>query len=135
MLHHLGMLGFMGKINISLVTEFLWWWAKYILWYIIIYNIVYLIENVYLLMMQNWTMHYEEEGIKFVGYQKSLHEKKIGQEVENTNTLNFSTLLLRIFFDITECPLLKRFLLIQIPDYSVFWELENCPVFLLGLSF
>ena len=81
-------------------------------------NIVYLIENVYLLMMQNWTMHYEEEGIKFVGYQKSLHKKKIGQKVENTNILNFSTLLLRIFFDITECPLLKRFLLIQIPDYS-----------------
>jgi hypothetical protein len=40
-------------------------------------------------MMQNWTMHYEEEGIKFVGYQKALHGKKIGQEVENTSTLNF----------------------------------------------
>ena len=81
-----------------------------------IHNIVYLIENVYLLMMQNWTMHYEEEGIKFVGYQKSLHGKKIGQEVETTNTLNFSTLLSRIFFDSAGCPLLKRFLLIQIPD-------------------
>ena len=39
--------------------------------------------------MQNWTMHYEEEGIKFVGCQKALHVKKFGQEVENTNTLNF----------------------------------------------
>ena len=52
-------------------------------------NIVYLIENVYLLMMQNWTMHYEEEDIKFVGYQEALHGKKFGQEVENTNTLDF----------------------------------------------
>ena len=42
--------------------------------------------------MQNWTMHYEEEGIKFVGYQKALHGKKFGQQVENTNTLNFSRL-------------------------------------------
>ena len=54
-------------------------------------NIVYLIENVCLLMMQNWTMHYEKEGIKFVGYQK-----KIGQEVKNTNAMNFSTTLQRL---------------------------------------
>ena len=48
--------------------------------------------------MQNWTMHYEEEGIKFVGYQKALHEKKIGQEVKHTNTLNFLNTFINYIF-------------------------------------
>ena len=57
--------------------------------------------------MQNWTMHYEEEDIKFVGYQNLLQEKKFKKEVEKTNALNFSSLSLRIFFYNTGCPLLK----------------------------
>jgi hypothetical protein len=42
-------------------------------------------------------MHYEE-GIKFVGFQKPLHEKKIGQEVKHTNTLNFLNTFINYIF-------------------------------------
>ena len=70
-------------------------------------------------MMQNWTMHYEEEDIKFVGYQNLLREEKFKKEVEQTNTLNFSTLLLRIC---TGCPLLKWFLSIQISKSTQYFE-------------
>ena len=73
-------------------------------------------------MMQNWTMHYEEEDIKFVGYQNLLREEKFKKEVEQTNTLNFSTLSLRIFFYSTGCPLLKWFLSIQISKSTQYFE-------------
>ena len=48
-------------------------------------NIVYLLEHVYLLMIQNWTweMHNQEEILKSVGYQKSLRKEKFWQEVEH----------------------------------------------------